>query len=617
MINLLNKIINDISFTPENTVIISGAGISMASGLPSGGNLTKNAIEYLGFKFQDVNDVFETINKEYIKPLTNGNEIKLYSSPRLEAIYNVFSRSTAEYSYLSRIVQKKRKLYDSLVTYLLYKDILGKPLYSNNYHRLLAKTIHDKGTVITLNFDTLIENAYQELYNSSPTVISFPLEEHNVSTSKNVLVKAHGCITKPSGIGVALDKLSINGFADNSHEKSCLDNIFSNKINVVFIGYSMSDSFDITPYLANLKQSFNFIYFNYIFSTEDYYKLPSATTAYGFKITDLSHSKKEETYRYVFENILSQKQILNLKIVNYTDNLRFFDDICGKWTGTKSIQFNVDLPIVSEIEKNYFKLRLYYDFGLSEYTNFHVDLHKEKLQLLLSQKSTYRIRNYLLSCMFNREKHWYILHCLLMWLNFVFTPHHILHNIDRIVGTNIELVFVAPKFYLKHKLGKLKTYIFQTIGIVVLSFSIPTLGILLHITDYCKKKKWLARHLFSPESYLTSKRSYQQFFHCICRLFVENAKPIPELLQNKCKTTLEDCKNLAKEYNNLKELRYIKKNDIIFSYWTKDDISKEEIIDEFNELIKFDADTDYFVEVRNVSRAKNKFIEEYEKKNNH
>ena len=128
----------------------------------------------------------------------------------------------------------------------------------------LCRFIVNGGTVLTSNFDNLIEHAIGELNNVVKyNLISFPLLQPTEANSDiGTLIKYHGDINQINSIGIDISNLHINGF--NINETILLDRIFENKSNVIFIGFSVSDTLDLIPYLKN-KRSLNYFYFNWYY----------------------------------------------------------------------------------------------------------------------------------------------------------------------------------------------------------------------------------------------------------------------------------------------------------------------------------------------------------------
>lgn len=178
------------------------------------------------------------------------------------------------------------------------KSIIQDPLLSllnsfpNNHHYFLAYALQKGCTVITTNFDVLIEAAYWNLYGSLPrTIINENQFEHN--DPSGVLIKLHGSVGLldfESGSLVIRDTrdsviASLKQVALGLGEKkTALFEQAIHQFRTLFWGYSCMDDFDIFPVLSSNRsedrQPFYWIYFqskldlNFI-SEKDWNKLAS------------------------------------------------------------------------------------------------------------------------------------------------------------------------------------------------------------------------------------------------------------------------------------------------------------------------------------------------------
>lgn len=113
----------------------------------------------------------------------------------------------------------------------------------NSFHRYLAHEIVDGARICTVNFDLGIEAA-----SSAPPTTFLPSEE---APYRPQIIKAHGDISRVDSLAVTLSSFrsglrpvlarALDEMLEDSH--------------VVFVGYSASDHFDLTPFLMGKKFS--------------------------------------------------------------------------------------------------------------------------------------------------------------------------------------------------------------------------------------------------------------------------------------------------------------------------------------------------------------------------
>lgn len=145
------------------------------------------------------------------------------------------------------------------------KDIIQNPLLSllntspNNHHYFLAYALKKGCTIITTNFDILIEAAYWNLYGSLPKMIIDENQFKNADSS-GAIIKLHGSIgllkidKKTVLIHDTRDTIiaSLKQVAQGLGDKKTA--LFENVIHqypTLFLGYSCMDDFDIFPVLIS------------------------------------------------------------------------------------------------------------------------------------------------------------------------------------------------------------------------------------------------------------------------------------------------------------------------------------------------------------------------------
>ena len=156
---------------------------------------------------------------------------------------------------------------------LLHLFDLGNP---NHAHRLIAQLVKKKvvRVIVTTNFDTLIETALRN-ENISFKIASTlkKLETITFRTETPILLKIHGSIEDPKNLAVILRLIvsKQNLYAT----QSVLKKFFSikNFNNLIFLGYSCSDHFDIIPQIERQNKTEKVVYF-----LEHHKKEPIRTT---------------------------------------------------------------------------------------------------------------------------------------------------------------------------------------------------------------------------------------------------------------------------------------------------------------------------------------------------
>lgn len=202
------------------TAIFCGAGISFNSGLP----LATDLIRYI---------------LTLLKVSSNGAEKILQSNLPFEAFIQTLTEETG----IDEILNIFSK---------------GEP---NTNHDLIAQFVKlgYVKTVLTTNFDTLIEKALNKIglvegidYQVFSNEIEF--EKINWKTDTIKIVKVHGCISNQKEMAITLELVARKTI--NQHKNNIISSFFSRSINrnVFVIGYSCSDLFDISPLIESIEE---------------------------------------------------------------------------------------------------------------------------------------------------------------------------------------------------------------------------------------------------------------------------------------------------------------------------------------------------------------------------
>ncbi|HVD97414.1 MAG TPA: SIR2 family protein [Cytophagaceae bacterium] len=183
----------------EDVVVWIGSGFSYYAGYPIGGTLSKILMDNLSEK-----------EREQINPTQTLPGLS-------EEFYRLKSRNT-----LIRILNK------------IYHDHIPSSTVS---HDLLSKIPHFK-TIITTNYDKLIENAYA---NKGQVILSINHIPY-IDKNKVQIFKVHGDLSNPDSI--VITQSDYNNFFKNDNENNVYWNVIKERLStnsVLFIGYSLED----------------------------------------------------------------------------------------------------------------------------------------------------------------------------------------------------------------------------------------------------------------------------------------------------------------------------------------------------------------------------------------
>jgi len=221
------NIANDLAtkFAKNKIVVFCGAGISFNSGIP----LVKDFVTQILKLMQFTSGEIEIIKRSMQTDLT------------FEAFIEIFH----EASSISRLL-----------------DVYNVKQPNTN-HILLAKLVK-KGflkTICTTNFDQLIEKAlFQEKLQPERDyeIIDSHEKLDRIDWNKDKIrvIKLHGTINKKSEMVITLERVGKRDLINS--RKDVIDYIFSegSHSDVLILGYSCSDIFDISPQIEAIEKNF-------------------------------------------------------------------------------------------------------------------------------------------------------------------------------------------------------------------------------------------------------------------------------------------------------------------------------------------------------------------------
>lgn len=236
---MIEELIYNIANTTScNTAIFCGAGVSYHSGLPLVNNLVKKIFEVMQISAADTDIILNSDMPFEAFVETIRNEVSV------DEILEIFAK--------------------------------GMP---NTTHELIAELVSlgFTKTVMTTNFDSLIENALinkglqkDKDFNVFSSETAF--EKINWSDNSIKIIKIHGCISDKEEMAITMS--AVANKASCTNKNNTIDNFFSRYINtnVVIMGYSCSDLFDISPRIEDIKNenSSNVFLIEHAKNTSDY-----------------------------------------------------------------------------------------------------------------------------------------------------------------------------------------------------------------------------------------------------------------------------------------------------------------------------------------------------------
>ena len=193
-------------------------------------------------------------------------ELFTYYAPKEELEY-LESLESLRYEFL---VEKIQSLFDNDLTFLDYLDLIKEP---NDIHLFLTNMVFRYNYIITTNFDYLIETAMKNELSTYPMYHSYHKNFMIIITKEDFendvrlkfpIIKIHGskydCIKGRYTADSLVTTLSALGkerergktFAIEPYKRRIIDDVTRDK-NLVVMGYSGNDDFDISPMLRELN----------------------------------------------------------------------------------------------------------------------------------------------------------------------------------------------------------------------------------------------------------------------------------------------------------------------------------------------------------------------------
>lgn len=536
------------NFSVENTVVVCGAGISLDSELPLGSEIVKTIKDLISKNtFQnkiDIFDLFNEYNRQVISKIINW-DTDLYRYPRLEAIFNSVRSVLTENDYYE------------FIKYVLYMKCINKPISSTYIHFELAEFIKEGGKVLTANFDELIEQALNENKITNFQKVVFPSKTFDFNIESGMLIKYHGDINIPNSIGIDLSRLSFKGFDDKTVE--FLNKVFDKAQNILFIGFSVSDTLDLIPYLNTISDC-RYFYLNF-------------------------RNRPKSLQIEFWENTLTKG--------NEFEPFNFFCKKNGK-NGFHIFEAYIEGSIFRKQKSKKSQILL-------DSTN----IETIKIQKLFSN-SEFSDRVYLsilinfglLNLLSNHDKE---------RLSYLKVAHSYLNNIngsyreelDKIKSVEGRTRFRNPNYFIK-----LQEYVFLSKGMFLKRiFKIPNLLL-----------SWIVVRTSSDrKDFLHKSYSLNLLPLRVLQVLVKIKFPkwlIPKFTINKYLNQMEAQMVSCKEQNNLKLYRFSLKESWYVKCYFKDKLAicDEQLLSDLQVLVELNADSNYLLDINNILRNASLYI---------
>ncbi|MGM0468055.1 MAG: tetratricopeptide repeat protein [Promethearchaeati archaeon] len=291
------------------------------------------------------------------------------------------------------LVEKVQNMFDKEIKFLDYLDLIKEP---NAIHLFLANMILRYNYIITTNFDYLIELAVKKrlsiypMYSTHHQKLKVIIQKEDYGQNVSFqypIIKLHGskwdCInrrlTKDSLIttlsALGRDREEGKTFSIEPYKKILIDYVTQNR-DLIIMGYSGSDDFDISPMLAELNNIRNLVWIDHDpdgeFGDEEIYKFDSKNN-----LEEIERSKEISKLDKILSRLAIIKKINVFKIKAKT--IIFVKKILAPIFHEQFYDLNETIPKdyinfdeymkenhfkVSDSSKYKFAHEIYYDLGV-------------------------------------------------------------------------------------------------------------------------------------------------------------------------------------------------------------------------------------------------------------
>lgn len=303
----------------HETAIFCGAGISYNSGLPLANDLIKYVLKTLDVKDSNSKKILNSNLpfESFIQTLTDEVNV--------DSILDIFLK--------------------------------GEP---NINHELIAGLIN-KGlvkTILTTNFDTLIEKALNNLgliKGENFRVYSTEKEFEKIDWESDIIkiIKIHGCATDKKEMAITLELVARR--TNMQIKNNVISSFFSKTINpnILVLGYSCSDLFDISPQIETITGNKSQIFFlEHVITNSEFYTEDISIKAYKNPFKNFNGQRIYTNADTLIEYLWKSTLVTNYKYSSA--NISWKENI-DSWQ-KEAIEYSLGI-------KNQISARLFYDIG--------------------------------------------------------------------------------------------------------------------------------------------------------------------------------------------------------------------------------------------------------------
>lgn len=226
-------------FRMDRLIIWAGAGVSIPAPtrLPSGWSLTTFCIDAAcGTRVRERTlEIWSGLKRQIGAA---GPGLPFFDIPRLETVLGGFGEVEEGAGPSLRFLRG-------------FASFAGAP--PNRNHLLLASMVRRGATVVTTNFDLAIQRAFTELDAGMECRTTrggglFRVYQPHPAAGCGEVIHVHGAADDPQALGATLSTVK-EGLAEPF--RLWLHERLARGADLVFVGYSASDAFDVTPYFVS------------------------------------------------------------------------------------------------------------------------------------------------------------------------------------------------------------------------------------------------------------------------------------------------------------------------------------------------------------------------------
>jgi len=316
------------SIKKRKLVIFCGSGISYDSGIPTVKHIIPPILKKMGLEKKERDKIWN-------------------SALPFEAFMQILSENSKP-GYFFALLE-------------IFKE------YNPNANHIFFAKLASVGllkVICTTNFDTLIEKAFEdEKLEKGIHYDVFHKEEDfkkiNWDDKKIKIIKIHGCIRDKENMVVIMKRVAAQEYSEPRH--AIIDQIFANGTHsdVLILGYSCSDAFDLTLQIENVgrgKKQKNILFLKNSTPVSKYFgriehvsvqKKKNPFT--DFKSGQRLHYKTDKIIKQVWQIIFPNKEFKDIKHIDKESG----EQKIGEWIGnfTELIKNNILATVLYEVSE--------------------------------------------------------------------------------------------------------------------------------------------------------------------------------------------------------------------------------------------------------------------------